>query len=253
VSVSMVVAAPAGSLLEVVIGWRGVFGVAAMLGIVCVVWQLLSFPPMPAPDRPGNVVQVFALLRRPGVAVAMMTMATVFAGQFSFFTFIRPFFEIRGGFHAADISLVLMILGIANFAGTSLSSLFLRVSLKMTLAIAPFVMASASACLLMLATDHIVALVITAIWGAAMGCVPVAWSTWVTRNLGDDAENAGGLQVALIQLANMVGAAVGGMIYDATGIAGPVIFGVVLLAGAALLMLLAVKVRDQIGSSRATA
>jgi hypothetical protein len=54
--------------------------------------------------------------------------------------------------------------------------------------------------------------------------------------------------VALIQFANMVGVAVGGVTYEAAGIAGPVILGVALLSGAALLVLLAVKVNTRLGS-----
>ena len=47
--------------------------------------------------------------------------------------------------------------------------------------------------------------------------MPVAWSTWLTRTVPDEAESAGGLLVAAVQLAIMVGAAGGGAIYDIKG------------------------------------
>ena len=37
--------------------------------------------------------------------------------------------------------------------------------------------------------------VLIALWGMAFGGVPVAWSTWVTRTVPDEAESAGGLIV----------------------------------------------------------
>jgi predicted MFS family arabinose efflux permease len=58
------------------------------------------------------------------------------------------------------------------------------------------------------------------IWGMAFGGVPVAWSTWITRSVPDEAESGGGLMVATIQLAIAMGAAAGGLVYDITGALG---------------------------------
>jgi DHA1 family purine ribonucleoside efflux pump-like MFS transporter len=59
--------------------------------------------------------------------------------------------------------------------------------------------------------------VLVALWGMAFGGVPVAWSTWVTRTVPDEAESAGGLIVAAVQLAIATGAAAGGVVFDANG------------------------------------
>ena len=48
--------------------------------------------------------------------------------------------------------------------------------------------------------------------------VPVGWSTWITRSLADQAEKAGSIQVAVIQLANTCGAAIGGYALDNIGL-----------------------------------
>jgi DHA1 family purine ribonucleoside efflux pump-like MFS transporter len=236
-SASMIIAAPAASLLEVSIGWRGIFYIAATLGIPCLVWQWLALPSMPPFSRDNQVGDVFAIFRRPGIAPAMVAMFTAYAGHFAVYNFIRPLFELRGGLSASGISLALVIFGIANFAGTSLSSALLKCSLKFTLAVVPFTMAVAAIGLLLLAGNHRVAMSITAIWGAAMGCLPVAWSTWITRNLGDDAENAGAFQVALIQLSNVVGTAFAGAAFNFAGIVGPTTLGTLLLGIAAVIVI----------------
>lgn len=62
--------------------------------------------------------------------------------------------------------------------------------------------------------------VMVVLWGLAFGAVPVAWSTWLTRTVPDQAESAGGLLVAAVQLAITIGAAAGGMLFDISGITG---------------------------------
>ncbi|MDO2122916.1 MFS transporter, partial [Escherichia coli] len=59
--------------------------------------------------------------------------------------------------------------------------------------------------------------------------VPVGWSTWITRSLADQAEKAGSIQVAVIQLANTCGAAIGGYSLGNIGLTSPlVLFGTLL-------------------------
>jgi len=233
VSIAMVIAAPLGSTLGAVIGWRGVFALAAALGVISLIWQALTVPSLPARGRarPGDV---FAVLGRGGVPLPMLAIFAVFGGQFAFFTYIRPFLEQVSGFGVEGVAFVLLVFGLANFFGTSLSSFALRRGLKATLATAPLVLALCALALAMLGGSQPAVTLILAAWGFTVGVVPVAWSTWVTRELGDDAENAGGLQVATIQLANTCGAAAGGLVFDLAGATGPVLAGALLLLASAL-------------------
>ena len=50
-----------------------------------------------------------------------------FAGQFAFFTYIRPVYMNLAGFGVDGLTLVLLSFGIASFIGTSLSSFILNV------------------------------------------------------------------------------------------------------------------------------
>ena len=59
------------------------------------------------------------------------------------------------------------------------------------------------------------------IWGLTFALIPVGWSTWITRSLADQAEKAGSIQVAVIQLANTCGAAIGGYALDNIGLTSP--------------------------------
>jgi DHA1 family purine ribonucleoside efflux pump-like MFS transporter len=78
--------------------------------------------------------------------------------------------------------------------------------------------------------------VLVALWGMAFGGVPVAWSTWITRTVPDQAESGGGLIVAAVQLAISLGAAVGGVIFDAGGARGVFAGSALVLFGAAAII-----------------
>lgn len=89
------------------------------------------------------------------------------------------------------------------------------------------------------------AAILTASWGFFFGCVPVAWSTWVTRNQADEVENAGGLQVATIQIANTLGAALGGYILNIATPVAPVLCAGILMIIGAIIVIFKVKTREE--------
>ena len=67
-------------------------------------------------------------------------------------------------------------------------------------------------------------------WGGLNSAIPVAWSTWLSQGVSDDPESGGGLMVAAIQFAIMLGASVGGALLDHISIGAPFVGGVMLLA-----------------------
>ncbi|EHT6873059.1 purine ribonucleoside efflux pump NepI [Salmonella enterica] len=213
VSIALVIAAPLGSFLGGIIGWRNVFNAAAVMGVLCVIWVVKSLPSLPG--EPSHQKQnMFSLLQRPGVMAGMIAIFMSFAGQFAFFTYIRPVYMNLAGFDVDGLTLVLLSFGIASFVGTSFSSYVLKRSVKLALAGAPLLLALSALTLIVWGSDKTVAAVIAIIWGLAFALVPVGWSTWITRSLADQAEKAGSIQVAVIQLANTCGAAVGGYALD---------------------------------------
>jgi predicted MFS family arabinose efflux permease len=242
VSAATIFAAPVGIYLGHLFGWRAVFLMAAGLSAITLIAQALTLPRMPAAGsaRLGTLVEV---LKRPGVAVGMICAMFLFIGHFAFFTYLRPFLEFTTGAGVAMISSALLGFGVANLIGTLLSGFMLERSLRASLASMPLVLAVLAGCLATFTTTLSVDLVIVALWGMAFGAVPVAWSTWLTRTVPDEAESAGGLLVAAIQLAIAIGAAGGGAIYDFKGATG--VFGAasLVLFVAAAMALFAVPTR----------
>lgn len=240
VSIALVIAAPLGSFLGGVIGWRNVFNAAAVMGVLCTLWVLKVLPSLPG-EAPHQQQNMFGLLKRPGVMAGMCAIFMAFAGQFAFFTYIRPVYMTLAGFDVDGLTLVLLSFGIASLIGTSLSSVILRRSVKAALTAAPLVLATSATVLVLWGESQVVASAVAIIWGFAFALIPVGWSTWITRSLSDQAEKAGSIQVAVIQLANTCGAAIGGVALDHLGLLSPLV-----ISGALMLLtglLVAVKVR----------
>lgn len=242
VSIALVIAAPLGSFLGELIGWRNVFNAAAAMGVLCIFWIIKSLPSLPG--EPSHQKQnTFRLLQRPGVMAGMIAIFMSFAGQFAFFTYIRPVYMNLAGFGVDGLTLVLLSFGIASFVGTSLSSFILKRSVKLALAGAPFVLALSALVLTLWGSDKIVATGVAIIWGLTFALIPVGWSTWITRSLADQAEKAGSIQVAVIQLANTCGAAIGGYALDNIGLTSPLMLSGTLMLLTALLVTAKVKMK----------
>jgi predicted MFS family arabinose efflux permease len=155
------------------------------------------------PESVGSLLR-FKVLRRPGMVGGMLATILIFSGHFAFFTYLRPFLETvarpasKGLTDSAGI-------GVANFIGTSIAGHLLSRSLRLTLALVPLAMSVLA--LMMVTFGHIALLdgLLVAMWGFAFGLVPVGWSTWLATTVPDEAESAGGLLVASIQLAISAG------------------------------------------------
>jgi predicted MFS family arabinose efflux permease len=238
-ALATVVAAPLGSFLGALVGWRAASFCVVPVAVLAFGWKLFSLPALPA-ARGRRSANVFGLLRRPAVALGMAADALFFMGQFALFTYLRPFLETVTHVRPVTLSLMLLAVGIAGFAGTVLIGRWLETALYRTLAVIPAVMALLAVLLVACGTSAAAVCVLLARWGLFGTAAPVGWWTWLARTLPDDAEAGGGLIVAIVQLAIASGATLGGVLFDHAGHAAA--FGAsaaVLAAGSALAVLAA--------------
>lgn len=215
-ALATVLAAPLGSFVGSLIGWRGAFFCVVPVAVAAVIWQALTLPPLPVAER-QSARGMFALLRRPPVVFGLLTVAMLFVGQFALFTYLRPFLEQVTHVSPAMLSIMLLILGVSGFIGTVLIGRVLNGGLFLTLAVLPALMAATAAALTVVGTSVVAVGILLAVWGFAGTSAPVAWWTWLARTVPDEAEAGGGLMVAIVQLAITLGATMGGMVFDAAG------------------------------------
>jgi predicted MFS family arabinose efflux permease len=229
------VAAPLGSFLGGLIGWRGAFFCVVPLAALALCWQAFTLPRMPSERGAGSATEVFRLLGRAKVFYGMAAVALLFMGQFALFTYLRPFLESVTGVDVPGLSMLLLIIGVSGLAGTLLIGALLARHLYRVLMVIPLLMAVIAVALVVCGQSFGMTAVLLGAWGLISTCAPVGWFTWLTRTLPRDAEAGGGLMVAVIQLAITLGATAGGWLYDGVGYSATFTASGVLLLMAAVL------------------
>ncbi|PSJ39105.1 MFS transporter [Sphingomonas deserti] len=227
------IAAPLGSFLGQYIGWRGAFFSVVPLAVVTLVWLLATLPSMPS-DREAGASNILKVLQRPRVPLGIAAVSLLFMGQFALFTYLRPFLETVTQVSVSTLSLILLVMGGAGLLGTSLIGLLLRAWLDSLLIAAPIVLAVLAVALVATGTSPLATAALLAGWGLVGTAAPVAWWTWLSKVLPDDAETGGGLMVGAVQLAITAGAALGGLLYDFGGYQAAFSAGALILCGSAL-------------------
>jgi predicted MFS family arabinose efflux permease len=240
VSAATIFAAPFGSYVGSMAGWRDVFLMAAVLGGLALMVQFLTLPRM-VPEGATPLRTLLALVRRPRMALGILAILLVFSAHFAFFTYMRPFLETITGVGAAGMAGIFLAFGIANFFGTMLGGVMLERKMRLTMVVLPLLMAVVGLGLAIFGHTPIAATALVALWGLAFGAMPVAWSTWMTRTVPDEAESGGGLLVATIQFAIAAGAALGGAVFDRTGVTSVFILGGVVSLAAVGIVLAVVR------------
>lgn len=220
-ALSTTIAAPLGSFLGGLIGWRGAFFTIVPLAVIAFIWQWYSLPSLPAKKRDDgkktSVKHVLKLLKRKDVSLGMLGSMFFFMGQFALFTYLRPFLEGVTGVSVEMLSLILLAMGFCGLAGTFVMGSALKTRLYSLLIGTPFLMMAIALALIYFGSSLSAVVVLLSIWGFLGTSVPVAWWTWLSQTLPNEAEAGGGLMVAIIQLAITMGASIGGLFFDTLG------------------------------------
>lgn len=232
------VAAPLGSFLGSIIGWRGAFFCIVPIAIIAFIWQYKGLPNLPARHSYGHrpkLSSVFKLFNNWKVALGMVSTMLFFMGVFSLFTYLRPFLEKETGLDVEMLSLALLTLGVTGLIGTFIIGHLLKTRLFSLLIVIPFLMMFLSIGFILFGHNVVFVFILMALWGLFATSAPVAWWTWLSKTLPNDAEAGGGLMVAVVQLAITLGAALGGLLFDTYGYEITFVFSAIILAIGALM------------------
>ena len=215
-SFASVLAAPLGSYLGNIIGWRNVFLFAAAVGVLAFIWQWVALPSL-KPTGTTKLGTTIDVLKVPEFGVGLLAIMFVFCGRFASFTYLRPFLEQTTHANPTWVSIVLLVFGLAYFAGNSFAPRMIQRDLRHALLKPPIYLALISVGFLFFGSSLYAVVILVFLWGAAFGPVPPAWSTWVAKKVPEHAETGGGLYVAAVQSSAAIGAFVGGFAFDFRG------------------------------------
>jgi predicted MFS family arabinose efflux permease len=228
-------AAPIGSYLGGLFGWREVFWALMPLVAVNLVWHMVALPSLPAHGR-QDLRALFGLLQRPyflrGILAAMLS----WGSAFTMFTYLRPFLEQVTGADVTTLSVLLLVLGCGGFLGTWAAGRFVGGRVAPLLKLPALGMGGATLVLLAAGRSVIGAAALLAVWGAMNTAMSVIWMTWMSQNVDDAPEAGGSLMVAAVQASILLGAVLGGLLLDGFAVHATFL-GSVVLAAAALVLI----------------
>lgn len=235
VSVATIIALPLSSYLGDMMGWRNVFVASALMGLIALIWQFLTLPSLPAQE--GNSFSaMFQLLKQSWIFLGILATVLSYGGYHIVFSYLRPLLQNNLGLESTNLTLTLLLFGIANCVGTLVAGFFLGRFFRGSM-ISVHLLFVVSA-IILFASKHLISesLVMIIVWGLLFGFIPVGWSTWITRTLSNKAELMGGLSVAAIQFSIGLAAATGGNLYDHFGSNGLFIASAAIMLFAILLI-----------------
>jgi predicted MFS family arabinose efflux permease len=234
-AVATAFAAPIGSYIGGVIGWRGVFWALVPLAAATLAWQWLSLPSMP-PETTIPLKRVLSLLKRKNVTVAMLGLMLTFGGAFATFTYLRPFLETQAHATLPQLSLMLLGLGAAGFVGTAAATVLLKHHLYSLLRGLPLTLGAVTVAMVSAGNVIWAVAAMMIAWGTVNSAIPASWFNWLALGIKDEPEAGGGLMVAAIQVAIMLGASLGGVLLDHFSVVATFV------GGSALLLLASITV-----------
>lgn len=208
------ISAPLGSYMSALIGWRWAFFSLAPIAFVILAWQWISLPKMPInKGNPATKITLSQILN-PVVSMGLMACGLFFMGQFTLFTYIRPFLEKVTQVNVNTLSFILLIIGISGFIGTLVINKILQYDLYVLLITIPLIMAIIAIMLIGIGYYPIYTTILLAIWGFVATAAPVGWWVWVAKTFPNNAETGGGFMVAIIQFSIAFGSIIGGIAFD---------------------------------------
>lgn len=247
-ALATVIAAPLGSYLGSIIGWRGAFFALVPVALVALIWQWIALPSMRTDARAPGSGNVFKVFKSPTVAYGMAGCGAFFMGQFALFTYLRPFLETVTQVSVSQLSLLLLVIGVAGFIGTAVIGSVLKRGLYAPLITIPIFMSVIAVALIPLGTWVVPVAVLLGLWGLMATATPVAWWSWLAQAMPDDAEAGGGLMVAVIQFAIALGSTIGGLLFDSSGYQSTFIASALVLLIAAFLTFQTSRAQAQQGA-----
>ncbi|MGG3854783.1 MFS transporter, partial [Caldifermentibacillus hisashii] len=116
-SSSLIIGVPIGRIISSLLGWRVIFGVIALLGILAMILIRASIPLIQG-DKPVPLVQQLALLKKWRITIGLAITFFWLGGYSIAYTYLSPYLLNVSGIEEKHLNGVLLIFGIASLLGS---------------------------------------------------------------------------------------------------------------------------------------
>lgn len=210
VSVASILGVPLASYLTQLSSWRLAFEFLGLLSFIVCILILLFVPKIPdqAPLASGFFKKV---LQHSTLNRLFILTALIISSHFAAFTFIEPFLSQIAQLESGQITLLLLVFGLAGLIGNILAGKLIDRHLH-TIILVSLVFISGSVFAFGYLGYHVtlsIAIVFLALWGVSIASIFVGLQTWVLKQAEDLASAASAIYVAVFNASIGLGALIG--------------------------------------------
>lgn len=114
-----VLGVPMGAFIAEHLGWRSMFWMVSILGVLSV-FGLMVFLPNSQAETPSAIKQELQAFKKPSLILSLFITALAFGGVFAAFSFVAPMMTVLSGFQSSSVSWLLLIFGVGLVLGNIL-------------------------------------------------------------------------------------------------------------------------------------
>lgn len=208
-TLATVLGVPLGTFIGHAWGWQITFGIVTALGILASLLLTLHIPSN-IPFQYQSLKSELGTFKNPQVILVLLVTIFGFGGVFASYTYIAPQLEIFAGFSAEAITMVLFIFGIGSFLGTITAGKFANQSLIPALIITLLLLTIVLTLFTWTVHDKILASVTVFIFGFTSFATAPLLQTIIIQTAKEAPTLAATVNISAFNLANAVGAYLGG-------------------------------------------
>jgi DHA1 family inner membrane transport protein len=227
-TVANIVGVPLTTWLGQALGWRSTYVTVVAIAALTVIAVELAVPRVAAVDGASPRRELSAL-RQPLVWLTLLIGAIGFGGFFAVYSYITPTLTEVAGYSEARVPVVLALLGLGMTIGTVLGGHLADWSVLRTLVIGPVLTVAALLAFPITARGVITAAVTAFLLGTVMSSSLPALTARLLDVAGDGKALAATLNHSALNVANALGAWLGGVVIAAgLGYTAPAVVGALL-------------------------
>ncbi len=210
-----VLGVPAGAWIGNAFGWNATFWVVAALGSVATVAIALTIPHQAAEPKHSLASQLMAF-RNPQLLASLLITTLGWTGFMTFYGYIAPVAEQVAGFARADLSWILVIVGLGLVLGNALGGKSADANLSKALKLWPAAMIAALVVVGVVAKHPWLFVAASFVFGVMSFANVPPMQMRVMKHGGDAPELAATANISAFNIANAIGGVIGGSAVDSS-------------------------------------
>ena len=219
-TVAMVTGVPLGTYIGQHLGWRFTFAGVAAVGFFCLLANRFWLPNNIQQGKPIALKDQLNLLRKKSILIGFSLTLFSFAALFGTFTYLSPILADISGFSENQITLILLLYGVAVAFGNLLGGKFSNTNPAKTLAVLFGILLLTFGLMFLGLPYKIPALVLVAVMGVAgFACVP-GMQLYVIqlseKYLAGTEDVASVLNISAFNIGIALGSSLGGILISST-------------------------------------